>query len=91
MSRHTLHGAVMREAAATGRSKPRPLLTEPQRRWLGRANGNGLIELYGANGYHLQNFERVMKGLIEKGYVTECVHGGYQITDAGRSAAGERG
>lgn len=63
-------------------------LTKAQRRELQAAARHhlGIVECYSGNGFATANWRLMMERLRLAGYVTAYVHGGYQITGAGREA-----
>lgn len=64
-------------------------LTKAQAAQVRRAvDGNGLVEDYGTNGLARAGWIRMMERLCEAGLFRRYVHGGYEITDAGRAADG---
>lgn len=65
------------------------MLTEAQRRELQRADESklGIVELLdGRRGLRRSGWERMMNRLCQRGYASPYLHGGYEITSAGREA-----
>jgi hypothetical protein len=60
-------------------------LTPAQDKWLRRTNALGQIKWSGPRGYGRCVWERCMKNLQIKGFVTPNGFGEYEITDAGRA------
>lgn len=68
--------------AAAARETPRLTLTKAQASWLRRLLGGVQERPYGDN---FRTFDRVMDRLCALGLARPYVHGGYEITDAGRA------
>lgn len=60
-------------------------LTKAQDKWLRRENNLGRIVWHGPRGYGRSVYERVMKALQAKGFVTPSPFDEYEITPAGRA------
>jgi hypothetical protein len=72
------------KAAASAEAVPK--LTAPQLRQVHRAvDGNGLVEWQRTRGLASASWERMMERLCTLGLFRRYVHGGYEITDAGRA------
>lgn len=67
------------------------ILTDNQRNMLDRAAANklGVVERPYLPGFEGVTWDRNARKLCERGYLRPYVHGGYEITDAGRKAIGE--
>ncbi len=59
-------------------------LTAAQRKWLARADARGVIAWIGTRGLAESNWRKVMERLTEMGLVEPYVHGGFELTAAGR-------
>lgn len=59
-------------------------LTTAQRKWLIRLVHDGRQTGPYRDNFHV--FDRVMAGLVKLGYAAEYVHGGHEVTPAGREA-----
>jgi hypothetical protein len=63
-------------------------LTDPQRKALEEAARSplGVVEITTINGFGSRSKRLMFQRLMRDGYVREYVHGGYEITDAGRAS-----
>jgi hypothetical protein len=90
---HELRQSIRKESRAREKAAASadagPKLTAQQLKVVRRAvDGNGIVEWGRTRGLASSSWERMMVRLCGLGLFRGYVHGGYEITDAGRAADG---
>lgn len=90
---HELRQSIRKESRAREKAAAAadagPKLTAQQLKVVRRAvDGNGIVEWGRTRGLASSSWERMMARLCGLGLFRRYVHGGYEITDAGRAADG---